>query len=270
MAIIQTRDITIFKSMRFGPMTISGIHASFQNENESEDDANLTLSSLKQRIHILGNDDYIKSRHYSNLGVLKVNRRTLYCLTDRSIEELVTRTDIPVESVRSTLPSRHTAIHELLVTYVVRTINEESKIKNFDFHYFDENLLRQGIKKKKPRKRYVFPDLEVITYHGEKTIKFKIEVDRGTIPELRVAKKIDLLSNSDNYYYVIVLCEKRIRIERLKQALRTRTYAMYHKNIRNVFFALRSEFHDGMFDRPVFENAYDQTVQVNLPGSPGQ
>jgi hypothetical protein len=269
MAIIQTRDITIFKSMRFGPMTISGIHASFQNENESEDDANLTLSSLKQRIHILGNDDYIKSRHYSNLGVLKVNRRTLYCLTDRSIEELVTRTDIPVESVRSTLPSRHTAIHELLVTYVVRTINAESKIKNFDFHYFDENLLRQGIKKKKPRKRYVFPDLEAITYHGEKTIKFKIEVDRGTIPELRVAKKIDLLSDSDDYY-VIVLCEKRIRIERLKQALRNRIYEMVYKKSRRIFFTLSSQIRDGIFDHPIFENVYDHNVGIDLPGSPGQ
>jgi excisionase family DNA binding protein len=250
MAIIQTRDITIFKGMRFGPMTISGIRASFQNENESEEDANLTLPALKQRIHILSNDGYIKSCLYSNLNVLGVSLRALYCLTDRSIEELVKRTDIPVESVRSTLPSRHTVIHELLVTYVVRTLNQESKIKKFEFDYFDENLLRQRIEKKKPRKRYVFPDLEVITYHGDKTIKFKIEVDRGTISELRVAKKIDLLSNSDNYYYVIVLCEKRIRIERLKQALRTRTYAMYHKNIRNVFFALTSEFQDGMFTAP--------------------
>ena len=34
-----------------------------------------------------------------------------------------------MERVRSTLPSKHTVIHEVLVTYVVRTINEESKEK---------------------------------------------------------------------------------------------------------------------------------------------
>jgi hypothetical protein len=250
-------------------MTIAGIHSSFHNENEFGEEANLTLPSLEQRIHILRNDGYIKSRHYSNLRVLKVNRRALYCLTERSIEELVKRTDILVESVRSTLPSRHTAIHELLVTYVLRTIDAESKIKNFDFLYFDENLLRQIIRRKKPGRRYVFPDLEVITSAAEKSIGFKIEIDRGTIPELRVARKIDLLSNSEDYY-VLVLCEKRIRIERLKQALRNRTYATIQKKGRNIFFALLSEFDDGMFERPIFENAFGQTGQIDLPGEPGQ
>ena len=123
--------------MRFGPMTIAGIHQSFHRENESKNDAELTMPALQQRIHILSKDDYIKSRHYSNLDILGVNHRALYCLTDRSIQELVKRTDIPVERVRSTLPSKHTVVHELLVTYVVKAINEESKKKNFDFHYFD-------------------------------------------------------------------------------------------------------------------------------------
>ena len=94
-----------------------------ENENESEEDANLTVPALKQRIHILSNDDYVKSCLYSNLNILGVSLRALYCLTDRSIEELARRTDIPVESVRSTLPSKHTVIHEIFVTYIVRTIN---------------------------------------------------------------------------------------------------------------------------------------------------
>lgn len=269
MAIIQSRDITIFKSMRFGPLTISGIHKSFHKENESEEDANLTMACLQQRIHTLSKDDYIKCRHYSNLNSIGANRRALYCLTDRSIEELVKRTDIPVERVRSTLPSKHTVIHEVLVTYVVRTINQESKEKYFDFHYFDENLLRQRIKKQKKRRQYVLPDLEIVIRHAEETIEFNIEIDRGTIPELRVARKIDLLSNS-NDNYVIVLCEKRSRIDRLKQAIRGRTYTLHHKNVRNILFAPVGRLEGGLFDNPIFENLYGQTGQIDLPGEPGQ